>query len=380
MAALMTQPHAMAAPASALERLRLYVGRNEREIAVAFFAGGFLFDIVTVGRIDSWVTIAQQAGYLAAVTAVLLHMLLEQGAPPPELAGRPRLWHWYYEYRSAAIHFALGALMNLYAIFFFKSSSLLVSFGFLAFLLALVVANESRRFKALGLHFKFALLGLCYLSFAAIVVPIAAGAIGTWIFVGSMLAGVMPLSAIAWWIRRRSPALFPRVRRQMLLPLGAVLLAFLAAYLLRVIPPAPLSIPFIGVYHAVERTGEGYHLAHERPWWRFWHNGDQEFRAQPGDRVFVFFRVFSPARFADRVRMRWYWEPGGRGWLAQDSIPIDIVGGREEGFRGYGYKANYQPGRWKVQVETEDGREIGRVYFTLESVAEAPRMLRTDLE
>jgi hypothetical protein len=33
-----------------------------------------------------------------------------------------------------------------------------------------------------------------------------------------------------------------------------------------------------------------------------------------------------------------------------------------------------------VQVETEDGREIGRVYFTLESVPEAARMLQTDLE
>ncbi|MEX2239662.1 MAG: DUF2914 domain-containing protein [Burkholderiales bacterium] len=376
----MTQPHATAAPASALERLRLHFGRNEREIAVAFFAGGFVFDIVTVGRIDSWVTIGQQALYLAAVTAVLLHMLLEQGARTPELAGQPRLWHWYYEYRSAAIHFALGALMNLYAIFFFKSSSLLVSFGFLAFLVVLVVANESRRVKALGLHFKFALLGLCYLSFAAIVVPVAVGSIGLGVFLLSMLAGALPLAAAAEWIRRRQPGQFAAARRQILLPLGFVLVAFLASYMLRIIPPAPLSIPFIGVYHAVERTEEGYRLAHERPWWRFWHNGDQVFRAQRGDRVVVFFRIFSPARFADRVRMRWYWEPGGHGWLLQDSIPIDIVGGREQGFRGYGYKANYQPGRWKVQVETEDGREIGRVYFTLESVAEAPRMLQTDLE
>jgi hypothetical protein len=376
----MTQPDGLAAPAGALERLKLRFAQNEREVAAAFFAGGFLFDIVTVGRVDSWLTIAQQALYLAVVTAVLMHMLLEQGAPPLELAGQPRLVHWYYEYRSAAIHFALGALMNLYAIFFFKSSSLLVSFGFLAFLIALVVANESRRVKALGLHFKFALLGLCTLSFAAIMVPIAVGSIGTWVFVASMLAGVLPLAGVAWWVRRRRPALFPQVRRQMLLPLGAVLLAFLAAYLLRVIPPAPLSIPFIGVYHSVERTEAGYILAHERPWWRFWHNGDQDFRAQPGDRVFVFFRVFSPARFADQVQMRWYWEPGGRGWLLQDSIPIRIVGGREEGFRGYGFKANFQPGRWKVQVETDDSREIGRVYFTLESVAEGPRTMQVELE
>jgi len=148
-----------------------------------------------------------------------------------------------------------------------------------------------------------------------------------------------------------------------------------------VIPPVPLSIPYIGVYHSVERTPEGdYRLGHERPWWRFWHHGDQWFRAQPGDRIYVFFRVFSPARFADRVQMRWYWEPGGRGWLLQDTIPIDIVGGRQEGFRGYGFKSNYQPGRWKVEVETMDSREIGRVYFTLESVPTGPRELRVDVE
>lgn len=376
----MTQPEALAAPATAFERLKLRFARNEREVAVAFFAGGFVFDIFTVGRIDSWLTIGQQALYLGVVMAVLLHMFLAQGAPPPELAGQPRPLHWYYEYRAAAIHFALGALMNLYAIFFFKSSSLLVSFGFLAFLVALLVANESRRFKSLGLHVKFALHGLCWLAFAAIVVPIAVGSIGLVVFLLSMFAGSLPLAAAAWWIRRRRPALFAAARRQILLPFALVLLGFLVFYMARLIPPVPLSIPYIGVYHSVQRTEAGYALSHERAWWRFWHNGDQDFRAQPGDRVFVYFRIFSPARFADRVRMRWYWEPGGRGWLLQDSIPIDIVGGREEGFRGYGFKANYQPGRWKVQVETDDGREIGRVYFTLESVPAQARTMQNDIE
>lgn len=377
----MTQPGVPAAPATALERLRQRFAENERQVAVVFFTSGFVFDIFTAGRIDSWLTIAQQLAYLAAILGVLLHMFVGQGAPAPAAPeSRPRLARWYYEYRGAALHFAMGALMNLYAIFFFKSSSLLVSFVFLAFLVALLLANESRRFKALGLHVKFALLALCVLSFAAIVVPILAGSVGPWVFTGSMAAGALPFASIAWWIRRRRPALMPSARRQILVPAGAVLALFLASYLLRVIPPVPLSIPFIGVYHGVERTEPGYVLTHERPWWRFWHHGDQWFRAQPGDRVYVFFRVFSPARFADRVRMRWFWEPGGRGWLPQDDIPIDIVGGREEGFRGYGYKSNYQPGRWKVHVETTDGREIGRVYFTLESVPTAPRVFVADVD
>jgi len=72
------------------------------------------------------------------------------------------------------------------------------------------------------------------------------------------------------------------------------------------------------------------------------------------------------------VLMGWYrYEggPKGRGWVLQDTIPIKIVGGREEGFRGYGVKTNYQPGKWKVEVETTDRREIGRIYFSVESVS-----------
>ena len=120
-------------------------------------------------------------------------------------------------------------------------------------------------------------------------------------------------------------------------------------------------------------------LSHERPFWRFWDNGDQKFLAQPGDKVYVFFRIFSPARFADQVLMRWYWKGNGK-WQLHDSIPINIVGGRAQGFRGYGMKSNYQPGEWKLQVETTDEREIGRVYFDLETVSAAPRTFDTDVE
>jgi hypothetical protein len=336
----------------------------------------------TVGRVDSWATIAQQALYLAAITAVLLQMFLEQGQPAPDLAALPRAKRWILEYRGAAVHFLLGALLNLYAIFFFKSSSLAVSFAFLGILVALLLANESRRFKALGLPFKVALLALCLLCFFATLLPVLAGTIGLAMFLASMAVGSVPLAAAGWWAGRASPERFAAARRQILVPLGVVVLGFLTFYLFRLIPPVPLSIPFIGVYHSVERTAEGFRLTHERDWWRFWHHGDQAFRAQPGDRVHVFFRIVSPARFADQVQLRWYWRAGGGigGWALQDTIPINIVGGREQGFRGYGFKANYQPGAWKVQVETKDGREIGRIYFELETAAEAPRIWQSDLQ
>lgn len=375
----MSQAQAAAVSASGLERLKLYYSRNEGRVAAAFFVAGFIFDMLTVGRIDSWATICQQVVYLAVITTALLQMLVEQGEPPREPSALV-LKRWYYEYRNALVHFLMGALLNLYAIFYFKSSSLLVSFGFLGFLVIVLLANEVRRVKSLGLSFKFALLGLCFLSFFAYLIPVLVGSISLLLFLLSMLAGTVPLALGAWVVGRGSPARAALARRQILVPLGCVLIGFLAFYFFRLIPPVPLSIPFIGVYHQVERAGDTYRLSHERPVWRFWHNGDQNFYAQPGDKVYVFFRIFSPARFSDQVQMRWQWKDPARGWVTHDTIPIRIVGGREQGFRGYGVKSNYQAGDWKVQVETLDGREIGRVYFDLVAVPPAPRNLETAVD
>ena len=374
----MTQPEAVAETPSTIQRLKLHYERNEGRIAALFFAGGFVLDMILVERVDSWLTIGQQALYLVVVTAVLTQMFLEAGGPPPAPEGVSALGRWYGRYRTAIMSFFLGTLLNLYTIFFFKSSSLLVSFSFMLVLVFLLLLNEFNRFKWLGLSFKFALLSLCGLSFCASVVPVFYGQVGVSVFLLSMGVACLPMVGLAGWIRHRAPEGFPRVRNQILMPFGLVLVAFLIGYFFRVIPPVPLSIPFIGVYHAVEKTQDRYRLSHERPPWRFWHNGDQEFRAQPGDKIYVFFRIFSPARFSDEVRVNWYWK--GRGWVPQDSIPIKIVGGRAEGFRGYGFKSNYRPGAWKVQVETTDGREIGRVYFDLETVPASPRSFEIDVE
>jgi len=339
-------------------------------VAAVFFAAGFVFDTVAVGRVDSWHMIAQQTVYLAIVTAVLTQMFFVPGEPA--LAGLLSIQRYYYRHRLAILSFFLGTLLNVYTLFFFKSSSLLVSFSFMLVMVALLFANEFGPFKRLGLAFKFSLLSVCGLSFCATVVPVLFGRVGTAVFLASMTVGCLPILGLAAWIRKRAPERFDAIRKQMLVPFGLMLVVFLAAYLLRVIPPVPLSLPFIGVYHAVERTQDGYRLSHERPIWAFWRKGDQHFRAQPGDRVYVFFRVFSPASFADEVSMRWFHREQ-HGWALQDAIPIKITGGRAEGFRGYGFKSKYQPGAWKVHIETTDGREIGRVYFELEAVPALPR-------
>ena len=57
----------------------------------------------------------------------------------------------YYEYRSALMHFLMGALLNLYAIFYFSE---LVATGVLrvsGLPRHLLLANEVKRVKSMGL-------------------------------------------------------------------------------------------------------------------------------------------------------------------------------------------------------------------------------------
>jgi hypothetical protein len=221
-----------------------------------------------------------------------------------------------------------------------------------------LVVNESKRFR-LRLPFKFALLGVCCCP-SPHPGPGRDRPIGMVVFL--LDAG----RTIPWpdprRIRIHASERSVQASRQIVVPFGLVLIAFLTLYLFRLIPPVPLSIPFIGVYHGVERTEAGYRLTYEPGSWRFWRRGDQYFRAQPGDRVYVFFRIFSPARFSDQVTMRWYWRPEGKRWELQDSIPIDIVAGASRAFAATGSSRTINratgKSRWKRPTGARSGGSI----------------------
>lgn len=353
-------------------RAKSLYSKYEKYLPAAFFIGGFLFDIVTLGRIDSLATMVQQAAYLLFISIQLLQLHYEISLERPL---GPR-WKFYSEWRIPILHFIFGSLLSSYTLFYFKSGSLASSFFFLLFMVLLLVANEFPRFHGLGLAFKFALLALANMSFFAYVIPTLIGQTGTLVFLISILAGFLP-SFVLYRLSVRWKLPDHNSRVQILRPALFVLIGFLLSYLLRIIPPVPLSLQHIGIYHQVRKTPEGqFELAYERPWWLFWQSGDQWFEAQPGDKIIMFFRLFSPSSFTDEVKVAWYLKDPQFGWALQDRIPIKIVGGRDEGFRGYATKTNYTVGKWRVVVETSDGREIGRLGFSLESVAAGPRELK----
>jgi hypothetical protein len=208
---------------------------------------------------------------------------------------------------------------------------------------------------------RMSLLSLCLVSYFTYLVPVLTGSIGAPQFLGSLAGSAFVVFLLSRWLLSHMPDRLHTIVRHVGMPFSAVALLFAGLYFTKLIPPVPLSIESAGIYHDVRWEGDKLALAMTRSRWRFWQRGDQTFHARPGDKIYCFVSVFSPTNFKERLQVRWLYKDPAGGWQESDAIPLDIRGGRDEGFRGFTVKANYKPGRWRVRVETSDGRELGRV-------------------
>lgn len=325
--------------------------RHEALVSIIVFAAGFAFDLLTLGRIDDIFNLIQQAIYLLILgTLLICEIRLSIGTLELSERGR-RFW----EYHNLIVHFLFGSLLSAYTIFYYTSASAITSFLFILLLAGLMLANEIPKVQNLGLPVRVILYTICMLSYFSFFYPILMGHVGLIPFWLGILSSGAVLFFI-WKFNFKGHENNPIIRKHVFLPGILVHLFFLIGYYFSLIPPVPVAVKKIGVYYKVEKEDGKYLGYHLSPKWKFWENGSQDFLARPGDRVTIMLSVFSPAHFKDRIYLKWYREGN-----LEDTIPLNILGGREEGFRGFGTKQYFAPGDWTVDVETSDGREVGSI-------------------
>jgi hypothetical protein len=342
---------------------------------LAFFAGGFLFDVFAArAGVDHVLMILQQVLYLTVIGSIL-YVDFIRDADPDAVPMRPwveRLWN----YRSLVFHFCLGTLMNLYSIFFLMSASFFSSIVFVLVLFGAVVLNEIAAIRHHGLDVKVALYVLSIFCFWSLLIPILLGHLSPFTFYLSFGATLGFLAFFYARLRRRLRHGF--IIRRLLTPGLFVSGVFLGLYIAGLIPPVPIAAKTLGIYHRVEKLGDHFVVYYEPSVWHLFRSDDDTFGAQPGDTLNVFFAIYAPTNFDDTVFVRWSLKDPQKGWEDSDRLPIHIVGGRREGFRGYATKQNFAAGDWRVLVETRDGREISRLHFTVVNREANPnRVLRT---
>jgi hypothetical protein len=148
-------------------------------------------------------------------------------------------------------------------------------------------------------------------------------------------------------------------------PAFALIGLLVGFYFLNWIPPVPLSLKYGGIYHEVKKTGDRFELSFDKKWYQVWKRSNSTFPAD--EPVYCFTAVFAPVDLDTTVYHHWYFRANdSRPFAHADRIPIKISGGREGGYRAYTFKQRLNPGDWRVDVETEDGRIVGRVSVEVE--------------
>jgi hypothetical protein len=159
-------------------------------------------------------------------------------------------------------------------------------------------------------------------------------------------------------------------------PAFALIGLLIGFYFLNWIPPVPLSLKYGGIYHEVKKAGDRFELSFEKQWYQVWKRSDDTFPAD--EPIYCFSAVFAPVDLNTTIYHHWYYRAGGsRPFAHADRIPLKISGGRAGGYRAYSFKQRLDPGDWRVDVETEDGRIIGRVSVQVEKRDDAQPALTT---
>ena len=159
--------------------------------------------------------------------------------------------------------------------------------------------------------------------------------------------------------------------------IGGIFIAVNGLYFANIIPPVPLSLKAIGMYHSVlHYSAGGYLVMYEpAPWYEFWQDTNSTFHYTAGQSAYCFSSVFAPADLTTPIFHRWehYNESTGQ-WDTVFRISYPIEGGRSDGYHGYSATAGLTPGQWRCNVETSSGLLIGRVSFNAGPASTAPSL------
>ncbi|MEN8134789.1 MAG: DUF2914 domain-containing protein [Thermodesulfobacteriota bacterium] len=341
-----------------------------------FFCGGFIFDVLTLGRIDNIMNMVSHGLFLLLTMVTLTIQILE--IKPKD--GAKRIVSLFFDHQNDIVHFMLGALLNAFIIFYFKSGSLINTSLLILALSILLLINEIEFFKRKGPTLKVVMFTISLSSFFIYLLPVLIGKTGGGIFLASQICTAMVILAL-WQILLRLDLSFAKIKANLLVPAASVILIFTIMYAARIIPPVPLSLKHIGIYHNIEKTPEGFVLSQLAPPWQVWSRGDQDFEAREDDRIYLFSRIFAPGGFRDKLYFHFQIKDRTGQWQTTDKIALIIVGGRDEGFRGYAYKKNYRDGNWRALVETAEGLEIGRINFKVSSSSDrSPRTFYKEVQ
>lgn len=343
----------------------LYEKHREHFLTVAFVFG-FIIDNITLNRVDQLFDNLILLTYVVLAMGSLLVLYGASAGKFPEALNEP-----LRKYSPLITQYAFGGLFSGMLIFYGRSGSWMVSWPFLLIILAAIWGNETIKDRVQRLLYNIGMLFVGLFAYVVLVVPVVIGKMGAVVFVGS---GVLALIIMLLFIRLLGlvvPKFISLHKRALFFIIGIIFVTFNFLYFANIIPPIPLSLKSVGIYHSVIRFPEEgtYELKYEQgAWWQFYKSSDDIFHPVAGGNVFCFAKVFAPTKIHTDIYHRWeYYDQDAKTWKEHFRMSYPIQGGADGGYRGYTSITNFSPGTWRCSVETERGQVLGRETFKIVS-------------
>jgi len=375
---------------AALSWARNWYGRFERPISSISLIGGFVFDALTLRRVDIFWDNVWVVGHLTIVTvcAIWINLLSdtvdESGARPE--ANPHRLHFWLVN----VMQFFFGGILSTFLVFYFRSGTLATSWPFLLILVLAFIANESLKRRYARLAFQISFLFLAFYAFAIYLVPIFLHEIGARAFLisgGISVAAILIVIAII--------ALFSHDRfagrngRRVLFAIAVIFLAINGLYFSRLIPPLPLSLMDASVNQSLIVNGPGqYTLGQENQnagnvlyTVQKFLSSNQTVHIMSGDPLFVYTSVFSPTALDVQIIHEWqYYDAVRKTWVTRGRIALPVTGGENDGWHTFSEETGITAGPWRVNILTSAGDTLGRLNFTVVVQDTEPTLVTQEID
>ncbi len=246
----------------------------------------------------------------------------------------------------------------------------------------MLIGNEFLKTRYGQLRFNISVYYILVFSYLMVAVPtFVLHDIGTNVFLAAGAASLVFIGVFLWAVYALVLRGKYRLRNlaQVGIHIGVIFLVFNILYFLNIIPPVPLSLKEIGIYHSVSRTVSGeYQATFEPPqWFAFWRETSPTYHLISGRPAYCFSSVFAPTGLSTPIFHTWeYYDVDAGKWEVRSRISFAISGGRDGGYRGFSTKTLIE-GKWRCNVETENGQLIGRMSFTATSASGAALTQKT---
>ncbi|HEY5220770.1 MAG TPA: DUF2914 domain-containing protein [Candidatus Paceibacterota bacterium] len=361
-----------------LSRAQNFYARIEGPFSSLSLIAGFVFDAITLTRVDQFWENFWVVGHLAIVTvcALLIHLIENE----PGAEENPAKVHFWL---VNVMQFFFGGIFSTFLVFYFRSGTIVSSWPFLLLLAIAFIVNERFKRHYARLAFQLSLIFLSYYAFAIYVLPILFHEISDWVF---LLSGVVALAAIGAFVgilKKFSRERFSgKTKWISSLAIAGIFIAVNVLYFENLIPPLPISLKDAAIYQSLTVNAPGNYTvqAEDQGWFSFF-EWSPTIHVQPGETLYAYTAIFSPTAFSANVIHEWQmYDAAKKAWITESRVVLPTAGGGSGGWRTFSLIENPGAGAWRVNVTLPTGQLVGQLRFNIVITTSTPQLVTQDID